>query len=128
MTISEVCEKFDITADTLRYYERVGVIPDVKRTSGGIRDYTDEDIRWVESAVFMRKAGVPVDRLIEYVKLFREGSSTFRERRDLLAEVRDDLQKKIDEYNSTLARLEYKISRYDEALKTGKLDWDPDRF
>ena len=53
MTIKEVCEKFDITPDTLRYYERVGVIPEVHRTKGGIRDYTDEDVAWVENAICM---------------------------------------------------------------------------
>ena len=65
MTIKEVCEQFDITPDTLRYYERVGVIPEVNRTKGGIRDYTEEDIKWVENAVCMRSAGVPVEMLIE---------------------------------------------------------------
>ncbi len=48
MTIKEVCEKYDITPDTLRYYERVGVIPDVTRTAGGIRNYTEEDIKWID--------------------------------------------------------------------------------
>ena len=51
MTIKEVCEKYDITADTLRYYERVGVIPPVTRTAGGIRNYREEDIGWVENAI-----------------------------------------------------------------------------
>ncbi len=49
MTIKEVCEKYGITQDTLRYYERIGVIPEVSRTSGGIRNYSDTDIKWVES-------------------------------------------------------------------------------
>ena len=77
MTIKEVCEKYGITPDTLRYYERVGVIPTVARTKGGIRDYSEEDIRWVENAICMRSAGLPVEMLIEYVQLFREGDSTF---------------------------------------------------
>ena len=54
MTIKEVCEKYDITSDTLRYYERVGVIPEVSRTKGGIRDFSEEDIKWVENAICMR--------------------------------------------------------------------------
>ena len=57
MTIKEVCEKYDLTPDTLRYYERVGVIPEVGRTKGGIRDYSEQDIKWVENAVCMRSAG-----------------------------------------------------------------------
>ena len=126
MTIKEVCEKYDITADTLRYYERVGVIPTVSRTKGGIRNYTEEDIAWVENAICMRSAGVPVEMLIEYVKLFQEGESTFKARRDLLAEARSDIQEQLDRISETAKLLDYKISRYDEAIKTGVLSWDKD--
>ncbi len=124
MTIKEVCEKYGVTADTLRYYERVGVIPEVGRTGGGARDYDAEALRWVESAIFMRSAGVPIDRLIEYVRLFREGDGTFRARRDLLEQVRAEVQTKLDSYREALRRLDYKISRYDEAIRTGVLTWD----
>lgn len=124
MTIKEVCEQFDITPDTLRYYERVGVIPEVNRTKGGIRDYTEEDIKWVENAVCMRSAGVPVEMLIEYVKLFQEGDGTIKARRDILVEARVEVQAQLDKYQSTMDRLNYKISRYEEAIKTGVLTWD----
>ena len=124
MTIKEVCEKYDITPDTLRYYERVGVIPEVNRTKGGIRDFSEEDIKWVENAICMRSAGVPVEMLIEYVKLFQQGDGTLEARRNLLIEARAEVQKQLDKYQSTMDRLNYKISRYDEALKTGILSWD----
>ena len=128
MTIKEVCEKYDIKSDTLRYYERVGVIPEVHRTKGGIRDYTEEDEKWVENAVCMRSAGVPVEMLIEYVKLFQQGDGTFQARRDLLAEARVEVQKQLDKYQTTMVRLNYKISRYDEALKTGVFTWDAEQI
>ena len=124
MTIKEVCEKYDITPDTLRYYERVGVIPEVSRTKGGIRDFSDEDIKWVENAICMRGAGIPVEMLIEYVRLFKEGDETIQARRDILAEAREEIQKQLDKYQATMDRLNYKISRYDEAIKTGVLTWD----
>ena len=126
MTIKEVCEKYDITADTLRYYERVGVIPEVSRTKGGIRNYTEEDIAWVENAICMRSAGVPVEMLIEYVRLFQEGDGTFKARRDLLAEARSEIQEQLDRITETARLLDYKISRYEEAIKTGVLSWDKD--
>ena len=69
MTIKEVSEKYDIPADTLRYYERIGAIPPVTRTSGGIRNYTEQDIAWVQLAKCMRSAGLPVEVLIEYLQL-----------------------------------------------------------
>ena len=124
MTIKEVCEKYDITPDTLRYYERVGVIPEVGRTAGGNRNYTEEDISWVENAICMRSAGVPVEMLIEYVKLYREGDSTIEARKNLLIEARVGIQEKLNQYQETMDKLNYKISRYEEAIKTGVLTWE----
>ena len=126
MTIKEVCEKYGITADTLRYYEKVGVIPTVGRTKGGKRDYSRQDIGWVENAICMRNAGLPVEMLIEYVRLFQEGAGTFRARRDLLAEAREEILGQLSKYQATLDKLNYKISRYDEAIRTGALTWDTD--
>ena len=105
LTIKEVCEKYRMTPDTLRYYERVGVIPAVERTKGGIRDYSEEDIRWVENAICMRSAGLPVEMLIEYVRLFREGDGTFRARRDLLAEARDEIAAQLAKYQKAMDKL-----------------------
>lgn len=126
MTIKEVCEKFDITPDTLRYYERVGVIPEVNRTAGGIRDYQEEDIAWVENAVCMRSAGVPIEMLIEYVKLYQQGDETLEARKNLLMEAKNEVQKQLDKYKATMDRLNFKISRYEEAVKTGILSWETD--
>ena len=123
MTIAEVSKKYDISVDTLRYYERVGMIPPVTRTASGIRDYQDSDLGWVGLAKCMRSAGLPVEAMIEYVRLYQEGDSTIPARLQLLLEQRQSLleqKKKIDE---TLDRLNYKISIYEDAVKTGKLSW-----
>ena len=123
MTIKEVSEKYGISPDTLRYYERINVIPAVTRTSGGIRDYQEEDLRWVELAVCMRSAGLPIENLIEYQKMFQEGDSTIPARLDLLREQMEILEKQKQQINETMDRLSYKISRYEEAMKTGVLTW-----
>ena len=124
MTIKEVSEKFNISQDTLRYYERVGMIPPVTRTPGGIRDYQESDLGWVELAICMRSAGLPVEALIEYVKLTQEGNETIEARLQLLSEQRESLIEQQKKINDTLKRLDYKIGRYEEAVKTGKLSWD----
>ena len=67
MTIKEVAEKYDISADTLRYYERVGMIPKVTRRPNGIRDYQESDLGWVELAICMRSAGLPIEVMIEKI-------------------------------------------------------------
>ena len=76
MTIREVSEKYGISQDTLRYYERIGMIPEVTRTASGIRNYQPEDLGWVELAICMRGAGLPVEALIEYVKLCKTAAFT----------------------------------------------------
>lgn len=124
MTIKEVSEKYDISADTLRYYERVGVIPTVSRTSGGIRNYTEDDLGWVEMAVCFRNAGMPVDLLIEYVKLFQEGDSTIEARCNLLKKAREQILEERKRYDDALERMNYKIEKYEQAVKTGVLDWN----
>ena len=124
MTIKEVCEKYNLSQDTLRYYERVGVIPEVTRTAGGIRDYSEVDLGWVENAVCMRDAGVPVEMLIEYVKLFQEGDSTVDARTNLLKEAREQILEARKKYDTALDKLDYKIGRYEMAQKTGKLTWE----
>lgn len=98
MTIGEVSEKYEISADTLRYYERIILIPAVNRTSGGMRDYTEEDCRWVEFAKCMRSAGLQVEALIEYVKLFQQGDETQATRKQILIEQRNQLEKKRKRY------------------------------
>lgn len=124
MTIKEVVEKYRISQDTLRYYERIGVIPEVTRTAGGIRDYQEKDIKWVELAVCMRNAGLPIESLIEYQRLYQIGDSTIQARLELLNGQMDVLKEQKKQIEETMDRLAYKISRYEEALKTGKLTWE----
>ena len=124
MTIKEVSEKFNISQDTLRYYERIGLIPPVSRTASGIRNYQKSDLDWVEHAVCMRSAGVPIETLIEYVKLFQIGDSTFEARRQLLKEQYDILMGQKQQIEATMEHLKYKVSRYEEAVKTGVLTWE----
>lgn len=127
MTIKEVSEKYNITQDTLRYYERVGMIPSVTRTTGGIRDYQETDIGWVEMAICMRSAGLPVEAMIEYVRLYQEGDATIPARLQLLVDQREVLLEQRKQIESTLERLNYKISRYEDAVKTGVLSWEEPR-
>ena len=124
MTIKEVSEKYGITADTLRYYERVGMIPPVTRTESGIRNYLEGDLSWVELALCMRSAGLPVEVMIEYLRLYQLGDTTITARMNLLKEQRETLLEQRKQIDTMLEHLDYKISRYEDAVKTGKLTWD----
>ncbi|MZQ96273.1 MAG: MerR family DNA-binding transcriptional regulator [Acidaminobacter sp.] len=126
MTISEVSELYGLSPDTLRYYERVGMIPPVNRTPSGLRDFTELDCRWVELAKCMRGAGLPVEVMIEYVRLVQQGDRTIEARRDLLVEQRVHLLAQKVAIENMLEKLNYKIGRYEEAVETSVLSWDPE--
>ncbi|ACI19116.1 MerR family transcriptional regulator [Dictyoglomus thermophilum] len=117
MRIKEVCEKYGLTPDTLRFYEKIGLLPRVRRDKNGIRDYSEEDCRWIEFIKCMRSAGIEIEALVRYVKLFQEGDATLEERKQILIEQRDKLQAKIEEMQKALERLNYKIQVYETHIK-----------
>ena len=125
MTIKQVCQRYGLTQDTLRYYEKIGVIPQVHRSASGIRDYDENDLGWVENAVCLRSAGVPVESIAEYVKLYQAGDETFAARRDLLSRVLSELTEQRSQLDAAIQKLTYKVGRYEEAVLTGVLSWDP---
>ena len=124
ITIKEVSRRYGVTQDVLRYYERAGMIPTVTRTAGGIRDYQEADLAWVELALCMRSAGLSVEAISEYVRLARLGDGTIKDRLALLQSQREGLLEQQSQIAQALERLNYKIARYEEALKTGTLNWN----
>lgn len=124
MTIRQVSLKYDITQDTLRYYEKMGMIPPVTRNTSGIRDYTEEDLRWVELAKCMRASGLSVEAMVQYVQLYQQGDETIIDRLELLQEQKAELLEKREKIDEALAWLDRKIARYEKAAETGTLNWD----
>ena len=116
MKIAEVSERYDLSVDTLRYYERVGLIPPVNRSDSGIRDYTELDIRWVEFIKCMRSAGLPIEVLSEYIRLVQIGDDTIAERKEILIEQRAQLTERMNEMQKTLDKLNFKIDIYENAM------------
>ncbi len=113
MTIAEVSKQYDISADTLRYYERIGLIPPVPRTQGGIRDYDEAACKWVELMKCLRAAGVQIEALVEYTALAQQGDSTQAQRKAILLEQREQLEGRIAEMQQSLDRLNKRIQWYD---------------
>ncbi len=116
MKIAEVSTQHGISMDTLRYYERIGLIPPVNRSESGIRDYNELDIRRVEFVKCMRSAGLPVEVLIEYIGLVQLGDSTIEARKDILVEQRELLIARMEQMQKTLDILNHKIEVYEKAV------------
>ena len=117
MTIAEVSKKYDTTPDTLRYYEKIGLISNVPRNKNGIRNYDEKTCKRIEFVKCMRNAGV--ENLSEYITLLEQGKETVKERKKLLEEQREKLLEKQKNIIETLERLDYKINLYNE-IEQGK--------
>lgn len=127
MNISEVSKKYGLTPDTLRYYERKGLMLPVTRDKNGNRDYTEYDLKWVYFAKVMRNAGVSVEALSQYVALFKQGrEKTIEERQQILVDQKNTLQKKITDLNEALEYLTYKIDNNSKHLAEFEKKLDPD--
>ena len=122
MKIAEVSKEYGLSADTLRYYERIGLLPNVTRTASGIRDYSEQDCARVQSAQrwqfakCRRAASVSIEALIEYMALYDQGDSTLEARKTLLEEQRALVERRIAEMQAGLDRLNFKIDNYDKTI------------
>ena len=118
MKIAEVSERYSISSDTLRYYERIGLIRHVNRNASGIRDYNEIDLQRVEFIKCMRSAGLSIEVLIEYVGLVQQGDQTIETRKEILKEQRELLLARMKELQKTLDVLDHKIEVYENAVLT----------
>ncbi len=123
MTIAEVSKKYDLTPDTIRYYEKEGLIPRVPRNKSGIRDFNENSCRWIEFIKCMRNAGLSIEVLSKYVKLMSEGPETAKERKQLLEDQREILLKRQKDINETIDRINHKIEIYDDIVKGKREDY-----
>ena len=117
MRIAEVSREFGVSADTLRYYERVGLLQRVERTASGVREYSEQDCARIQFVKCMRGAGMPVEALARYMQLLNEGDETMAARKELLERERDRVQERIAELQAGLDRLNYKIENYEQVIR-----------
>ena len=123
MTIAEVSKKYGITADTIRYYEKEGLIPRIPRNKSGVRNFDENSCKWLEFIKCMRSSGLSIEVLKKYVKLMQEGPKTAKERQKLLIEQKEILLKKKETIDSTINRLEYKINLYKDIVEGKRKDF-----
>ncbi|OEV01074.1 MerR family transcriptional regulator [Streptomyces qinglanensis] len=118
-TISEAAELSGLSAHTLRWYERIGLMPHVDRSHSGQRRFSDRDLNWLDLVGKLRLTGMPVADMVRYAEMVRQGEQTFGERKALLEATREDVLARIAELHDTLEVLDYKIDHYSRS--TGDL-------
>ncbi|MGW2348084.1 MerR family transcriptional regulator [Actinacidiphila glaucinigra] len=119
-TISEVASFTGLSAHTLRWYERIGLMPHVDRSHTGQRRFTSRDLDWLAFVGKLRLTGMPVADMVRYAELVRLGEHTFPDRQELLESTRRDVLRRIDELRDTLAVLDHKIDTYAGARRASE--------
>jgi DNA-binding transcriptional MerR regulator len=114
ITIAEAAERSGLSAHTLRYYERIGLIHPVGRGQNGHRRYGRDDIEWLEFLIKLRTTDMPIRQMVEYAELVREGPQTASRRRAMLEAHREALRERIAELEETAAVIDRKIETYTE--------------
>ena len=112
-SITEVSEKYQISSNTLRYYDCLGLLPDIPRQSNGNRYFTENNLKWLEMIICLRHSGIPIETLVNYAELLKQGKGTEKERENLLREQLATLYQKQANLQRSIDRLEHKISLYE---------------
>ncbi|WP_039801968.1 MerR family transcriptional regulator [Nocardia araoensis] len=119
-SIGEVSERSGLSRDTLRWYERIGLMDYIGRDHSGKRRFSDRDLEWLALIGRLRTTGMSVADMVRYAELVRTGDATLPQRLEMFRHTRAEVLAKIDELRQTVAVLDYKIALYE-----GKLEADP---
>lgn len=117
-TAGEVAKKFCISKDTLRYYEKEGLLPPISRNTSGHRVFTESDMDWIFLIKCLRNTDMPISVIKQYVSLLMQGENSINERRNILLSHQKNINEKINLYNQLSKLIEKKIEFYDDALKS----------
>lgn len=118
-TIGEAAERCGVTAHTLRYYDKEGLMPYVERSSGGIRQFKEEDFEWLAIITCLKDSGVPVKKIKEFVDWCMTGDLTIESRLEFLKAHKKDVEKQMAELQKNMELIDYKIWYYETAAEAG---------
>jgi DNA-binding transcriptional MerR regulator len=116
-TVKDISTKTGITAHTLRFYEKQGVLPYAERTEQGIRMYNESSIEWIETILALRSTGIPLAELKLYVDLYKEGDSSLKKRKEIMNNHKVKVEEQMQQLIKTLGRINYKMALYDVQLE-----------
>ena len=113
-TIKQISEKTKLTEHTIRYYDREGLIPLITRTQSGIRQFSEDDLEWINLICRLRNSGMPLQEIKEFMQLCLKGKDSIEERRELLIRHRTRIQEQMANLDNSLSFVNYKIEHYKE--------------
>lgn len=116
-TISKVSEITGLSAHTLRYYEKEGLLPNIKRDINGNREFSETDLKWLETIICLKNSGMSIKNLKRYIQLYTEGDETFEGRLEIIKEHKTVIEEKMKELNRYMEYVEYKIKYFEDEMK-----------
>ncbi len=121
-TIGQVSDVLGIPSSTVRYYEAKGLLPSIRRTEGGIRVFTEEDLDWIRLIGHLKLSGMTLSEIREFTNLYQQGDKTIEDRRALVHRRRDEIKRQLEDLNNTLDFITYKCWFYDTTAEAGTCD------
>lgn len=115
-TMMQVCRELDMTYQTLKYYCNEGLIPNVKRDENNRRIFDEKDVKWIKDLTCLKRCGMSIQEMKEYLELCLQGESTIMQRKELLTKKRATLLDSIKELEDSVAYIDWKQNFYDEVL------------
>lgn len=119
-TIGQVAQKMGLTAHTLRFYDKEGLLPNVRKNSAGIRRFTEEDLGWLAVLECLKSTGLQLKEIKHYLDLCRQGDDSLQERMQIFLRQKERIQQQINELQQNMKKIDFKIKYYEEAIKSGE--------
>lgn len=121
-TVGEMAKMLGVPASTLRYYDKEGLLPFVERSAGGIRMFRESDLEWLRVIGCMKKAGMSLRDIRQYMELVIQGDDTIDARLEMFRRQRKTLETQMAELQHTMDMVDYKCWYYETAQKTGTIE------
>ncbi|MBU8788174.1 MULTISPECIES: MerR family transcriptional regulator [Bacillus] len=116
-TIQQTAQLTKLSAHTLRYYEKIGLLPDIRRDQNGYREYTESDISWIHFLLRLRETGMSIENMKTFSSLRSQGNETAEKRRDMLKTHRRKIAEDIGKLQANLEKIDDKIDYYESLVK-----------
>ena len=115
-TMMQVCKEADMSYQTLKYYCNEGLIPNVKRDKNNRRVFDERNLKWIKDLVCLKKCGMSIQEMKEYLDLCLQGQATIPQRKEMLTKKQEALRRSIQELEDSVAYIDWKQNFYDEVL------------
>lgn len=121
-SIGQVAAQTGLTVHTLRYYEKEGLLPFVRKSSSGLRMFSDNDLAWLSIIECLKETGMPLKGIKQYIDWFREGDATLPQRLEMFKQQQVKVLTQIEQFQKYLQKIDYKVRLYEEAVKQGSFE------